>query len=55
MKRIKELALRYSGMFAAFTVVCSFWFSGKTCIFICHQPDEPKNLKEFLEEKRNIK
>lgn len=55
MKMIREFALKFGSMFAAFTVVCSFWFSNKTCFFICHQPEEPQNLHNFLKEKRNTK
>lgn len=51
MKTLKKLALKYGSTITAISLVCSFWISQRTCRFIFHQPEVPKNFDKFIKEK----
>ena len=52
MKRFKKFMVRYGSFTASLAMALSFWFSNKTCFFICHQPEEPEALKRLVKRKR---
>ena len=56
MKRFKKFMVRYGSFTASLAMAVSFWFSNKTCFFICHQPEEPEALKRLVKEREeNLK
>lgn len=56
MKKFKKFMVRYGSLTASLAMALSFWFSNKTCFFICHQPEEPEALKRLVKEREeNLK
>jgi len=51
MKKLKELATRFGGMFAAFALVIGMVSAQPaTCIIIFHQPKVPQGMDKFIKK-----
>lgn len=46
MKKIRNLAVRWSGVFAALALILAVSSAGATCIFTSYQPEMPEVLKK---------